>query len=506
MKKRHLLSVAVLFSSMLGFAQNSLSMDAVKIAPGQTAQVSVNLNNATPYTAFQFDMTLPEGITVEEATLADRATTSHILKTGTVNGKYRVLAYSYNAEANKGNEPLTGSEGAIVNLTLKAGETIAEGATIVIDAGNQDQDGGQVFVEANGTPNYSMDEVTAAVTIPTEAVITIGESGKTTYVCSSGLDFTDNDAKAYVVTGIEGNNLWLTRVFQVPANTPIVVKGSEGDHNIPMADVKGIYYQSFLIGNNTDAPVNVTPEGTDKFIYLGKNGFSNFKGARDVGAHKAYIRTKALPASKTGSSVTLTISGKCTSICADVDLDFTDADVKAYTATGFDGTVWLTRVMTASAGTPLYVKGPVGSYDIPSAATQTVYASMLLGNNSESPLTINDIDGEYTNHFIGKNGFSKFSGTKDIGVHKSYLQVLTTYLPASARGISGGNIVINDSEFEVISMPIMSIDTDGDETTGISRVASEISNDSWYNLKGQRIDTPTRKGLYIKNGKKVVVK
>jgi hypothetical protein len=504
MKKRHLLSVAVLFSSMLGFAQNSLSMDDVKIAPGQTAQVSVNLNNSTAYTAFQFDMTLPEGITVEDVTLAERAS-GHTLKKGPVNGKYRVLAYSYNEETKEGNKPITGTEGAIVNLTLKAGETIAENATIVIDAGNQSQDGGQVFVEADGTTNYSMGEVTAAVTAPTDAVITIGESGKTTYVCSSGLDFTDNDAKAYVVTGIEGNNLWLTRVFQVPANTPIVVKGSEGDHNIPMADVKGIYYQSFLIGNNTDAPVNVTPEGTDKFIYLGKNGFSNFKGARDVGAHKAYIRAKALPESKTGSSVPLTISGKCTSICADVDLDFSEADVKAYIATGYDGSIWLTRVMTASAGTPLYVKGPVGTYDIPSAATQTVYASMLLGNNSDNPLTINETDGDYTNHFIGKQGFSKFSGTKDIGAHKSYLQVLTSYLtPASTRGIADG---IDEIVTEVLYEPIMSLGGfDDDETTGISRVASEVDNDVWYNLKGQRVDTPTRKGLYIKNGKKVVVK
>ena len=42
--------------------------------------------------------------------------------------------------------------------------------------------------------------------------------------------------------------------------------------------------------------------------------------------------------------------------------------------------------------------------------------------------------------------------------------------------------------------------------TGISSIAVEAENDAWYNLSGQRISTPTKKGLYIKNGKKVIVK
>lgn len=492
---------------MLGFAQNTLSMDDVKLAPGKSTQVSVNLNNAKEYTAFQFDITLPEGITVEDATLTDRATASHKLEKGTVNGKYRVLAYSYNAETNEGNKPLTGTEGAIVNLTLKAGESIAEGATIVIDAGNANQEGGQVFVEADGTTNYSMGEVTAAVTVATDAVITIGESGKTTFVCSSGLDFTGCDSKAYIVTGIDASNIWLTNVSVVPANTPIVVKGSKGDHVVPKADVKGVDYRSFLIGNNTDETIEVTPEGSDQFLRLGTQGFSRFTDTKTVGAHKAYIRANALPAGNAGSSVPVTISdGLRTSLCANVDLDFTESDVRAYIATGYDGMIWLSRVNTASAGTPLYLRGAEGSYTIPSAACQTVYANMLVGNNTEDAITINQTDGDYTNFFIGKSGFSKVNGTRSVSAHKSYLQILTSCLPAASRGFSGGNIVINESELEVISMPIKSIDTDDDEITGISRVASEAGNDTWYNLKGQRIDTPTRKGLYIKNGKKVVVK
>ena len=45
-----------------------------------------------------------------------------------------------------------------------------------------------------------------------------------------------------------------------------------------------------------------------------------------------------------------------------------------------------------------------------------------------------------------------------------------------------------------------------DNTTGIGDVKREtITDDRYYNLSGQRVENPT-KGLYIKNGKKVVVK
>ena len=51
----------------------------------------------------------------------------------------------------------------------------------------------------------------------------------------------------------------------------------------------------------------------------------------------------------------------------------------------------------------------------------------------------------------------------------------------------------------------------GGEETGISEAAplndkGQMINDRWYNLNGVKIDKPVRKGLYIRNGKKVVVK
>ena len=44
-----------------------------------------------------------------------------------------------------------------------------------------------------------------------------------------------------------------------------------------------------------------------------------------------------------------------------------------------------------------------------------------------------------------------------------------------------------------------------DEATGIGNVVYQMSDETYYNLNGQRVTTPG-KGLYIHNGKKVIIK
>lgn len=489
--KRFFISAIVTMSCFMANAQE-ITIPAVDLAPGCEKTVNVSLANANNYTAFQFDIALPSGVTVKKADLENKASTRKI-ETGTVNGKFRVLSYDEN------NKKFT--SGSVLSLTFAAtddtdiDETEAEVSTIVVV-----KDDGTGEGETTGT---------VAINVSNEETISIGSSGMTSYICDYGLDFTGKEEKAYIVSGIVGDNVLLTRIYKVPAETPIVVKGSEGDHILPRTKVTGLYYKSFLIGNNTDAAINVTPEGDDQFLRVTTKGFARFTDKKSVGAHKAYIRAGAKPAANAGSDWSLSIgSGKRTSLCANVDLDFSNvANLKAYIATGYNnGSVLISSVKKVSAGTPLYIKGPQGDYTIPSAAVEAVYANSMVGNNSENTITINPTDGDYTNLFVGTSGFAKFTGTKNISKHKSYAQVLTSYYsPATSRGSSDGDDIIDETELETLSIPISSFDDD-DETTSIRSIDSQLTNDIWYNLSGQRIDTPTKKGLYIKNGKKVVVK
>ena len=333
--------------------------------------------------------------------------------------------------------------------------------------------------------------------------LTIGDAGKTTYVGDTDLDFTGSGLTAYIVIGIEGGTLWMTPLEEVPAGTAVYVKGAKGTYYVNKTTLKKTYYENLLIGNNSDEALSVTPDGTDQYFYVGTKGFVRFTAARNIGAHKAYVRVAPLPAAKAGSSVALTISdAQRTSLCADVDLDFSNqSDLKAYTVIGYDGQIWMTQVDHVSAGTPLYVKGPKGDYTIPSSAVQAVYANMLVGNNTEASITIHPTDGEYSNYFIGKSGFSKVTSDRTVSAHKSYLQILTSYLSAGSRGVAES--VLGEIECEAMAVSIADEDS---ETTGIRSITDGSSDDKWYDLNGHRINTPTKKGLYIKNGKKVVVK
>lgn len=494
--------MAVCLCGTMAYAQTSaISAKDVTIAKGGSCQMEVVIDNATSNTAFQFDLKLPAKVSVKEAQMKGSYGTSRVLQSKLIdetNNIYRFLSYD------NGNATLT-SEGNGVIITLGA-EADAETGTATLNG----EDMNLVVNPAGESTTQTAGDL-AGITVAESVKITFGSSGATTYVGDADLDFTNNlDMTAYVIIGKEGTSLWLARVKTVPAGTPIFVKatsGGAGDYYVAKTTLSNIYYKSLLVGNNTDAAVSVTPEGTDQYFFLSTLGFQPFTEARNIGAHKAYVRVPALPAAKAGDAWPLTIGDAgMTTLCVDVDLDFSDqADVRAFTVMGYNnGSLWIAPVKHVSAGTPLFIRGPKGNYSITSSAVQTQYTNMLVGNNTDAAITIHPTDGDYTNMFLSTSGFSTFTEDRTTGAHKSYLQVLTSYKTAATRG-NGESTIHNFIEAEVTRSIIDGVDAD-DETTGISRVAAQSGKDVWYNLNGQRIDTPTRKGLYIKNGKKVIVK
>ncbi len=65
--------------------------------------VSINLDNNVDYTALQLDLTFPEGMTASDFALGERACDLGLIVKDRGNGKVRVLAYSPNLKAIKGN-------------------------------------------------------------------------------------------------------------------------------------------------------------------------------------------------------------------------------------------------------------------------------------------------------------------------------------------------------------------------------------------------------------------
>ena len=102
--------------------------------------------------------------------------------------------------------------------------------------------------------------------------------------------------------------------------------------------------------------------------------------------------------------------------------------------------------------------------------------------------TIQQTDGDYTNFGLSGGTFKKVNtagGT--VGANRAYLHIPTSALTpeASARGIS----LVWD-----------------EDPTGITVVnGSGFKVNDYYDLQGRRVENPT-KGLYIVNGKKVIIK
>ena len=99
------------------------------------------------------------------------------------------------------------------------------------------------------------------------------------------------------------------------------------------------------------------------------------------------------------------------------------------------------------------------------------------------------------------------SGYAKIGDNKCYLALLTSMVAVSSTRSAEDDYKFEEPE--VIKLPIefKSIGSEGDGTTGIRNLSPALSEGEgvYYNLQGQRVAKPG-KGLYIRNGKVVVIK
>jgi len=176
-----------------------------------------------------------------------------------------------------------------------------------------------------------------------------------------------------------------------------------------------------------------------------------------------------------------------------VNVDLTSVEgLTAYMVTGVEGNAVVLKEVKdlVPAGTGLLLNGAAAKYAIPVAATEPTLDTTGNLLKSGSGEVVGAIDG-YTRYVLseadGKAVFQCIWNDKDgtdvrptIAIGKAYLEVPAT----EAR-----TLYING------------------ETTGINNVenAAQLSFGTVYNMAGQRVSQPTR-GLYIMNGKKVVVK
>lgn len=99
------------------------------------------------------------------------------------------------------------------------------------------------------------------------------------------------------------------------------------------------------------------------------------------------------------------------------------------------------------------------------------------------------VNGDYTNYIFSKSKNAFTPLTKEMALtNKAYLPILTSLVSDNK---AKETILIYD-----------------DEVTGINNLnaSTRTNKDAWYTLAGQRIQNPSKKGIYIHHGKKVIIK
>ena len=292
--------------------------------------------------------------------------------------------------------------------------------------------------------------------------ITIGKSGKASYCGDKSLDFSFSDeVKAYIATGFDKDEgtIWLTRVKDVPAGVPVLIKGEANQtYQVPVTDSENSYYKNMFVGNTTGEKIQI-PETDGNLVnyYLSGDGtFKSVNKSANIGNNKCYLQLPGtFKPSETGVTQKVTIKdiGKA-SYAAPVDLDFTNVEgLKAFTATGYDKstkTIWLTRVMKVQKGEGVLLKGDAKDYEIPSAAVQSSYMNMFVGNTSGDKIQVQETsaDGSMTNFYLNGEGlFVSVNGFVNIGNNKCYLELPTSMVAvaASTRGAEA-NYILEEPE------------------------------------------------------------
>ena len=174
----------------------------------------------------------------------------------------------------------------------------------------------------------------------------------------------------------------------------------------------------------------------------------------------------------------------------DYDLDFSSTSIEAYKVkVSTKGVATLTKVNQVPAGTPvlLYKEGGV-TEDVPvTTGAAAVSENDLVAGTGAAVATT---DGEYTNMILNKiggvTGFY-FANGQTVAKNRAYLHILTTLAPDAATPV---RLVFDDDTVTSINEEIS---VQGAESNAI------------FDLQGRRVAQPV-KGLYIVNGKKVVVK
>lgn len=330
-------------------------------------------------------------------------------------------------------------------------------------------------VAVSGTYTYSG---TAIVPPVDNVTVTDGtkvlKNGKDyTYGCSSN---TNAGTATITVTGMGNYDTTTSEngTFTIDQATITDVEVDATEFTFAPSDTKTVTVTKVSAGSLVLGTSDYSLSGTQSAIAVGSyqftvTGTGNFQGSKNVD-----WKINERPAS-------INFSGRTFKTFYDANETFLVPDgVKAYIVTGVNASgdkVTISEVSYIQKDVPVLLESVSGAMTTKKAETFT--GNLLKYASTASPVSANG-----NQYVLYNNEFIKATGT--IGSNKG-----AVYLDLSGLSRPARSLTIERNNSATAIEAVFDEDADGE--------------DKWYDMQGRQINKPSKAGLYIKNGKKVVV-
>ena len=356
------------------------------------------------------------------------------------------------------------------------------------------------FAEKPQKPTLDYNKATRTITITNEA----GSAGKLHYKLNSGdVQTTTGASASEVITVNTTVTAWITNI------------SDDDDKSVEVTETFNVAAQPTVTYNEDDNTVSLaltavsTTNTADSKLYYTTDGTNptttstamTADGDIDITEDMTTIKALALDTDDNYSEIVeqtvayayyLTASKEWNTYYSPKTFSVPDG-LKAYTVTsvtapanGESGTVVVAEQTVIAKDTPMLIynenAGTTDKYRVYTTTDQTItegIANEFKGVDVATPLPID-----------GKLRYVLVDGV--------FLRTTGGTLPANRCYLEFGSAAAEARSFSI---------TVGDKTTAIESVGitTQEGEDQWYDLQGHRVMQP-QKGIYIRNGKKVVVR
>lgn len=198
------------------------------------------------------------------------------------------------------------------NLADNAFSRISSGCVLSVPYGTRD-----AYIDAGWTTEIFGGGI---VEMAPEAInVSISNLEIDSYCSQFDLDFSGvSNLKAYILSGFSPSTgtLVLTPVTHVPAGTGILLKGAEGNYDVPCV-ATDMYYSNLLKGVTTATDIDPTDgEYTNFILSDGAQGvgFYTLTGSEELAANKAYLQLPTASVSLLSRALKLVFEDETTGV------------------------------------------------------------------------------------------------------------------------------------------------------------------------------------------------